>query len=94
MYSLYHKKEESIIRVHKTRAALKDKEHKEEVTRYNDCYYLCLKRKPLIEFARQMRDDLEALEIIKNRVPKRLILEFVSLEEEDVVAKALEVKDE
>lgn len=57
MYSLYYNKEEGIIRVRKTHAALKNVEHKEEVTYYNDCYYLCLKRKTLIEFARQMRDE-------------------------------------
>ena len=57
MYSLYYNKKEGIIKISKTHAALKRVEHKEEVTRYNDYYYLCLKRKPLIEFARQMRDE-------------------------------------
>ena len=57
MYSLYHDKEKGIIKVSKTPRALQDIKHKEEITFYNRCYYLCLHRKPLVELARQMRDE-------------------------------------
>ena len=57
MYSLYHDKEKGIIKVSKTPKAMQDIEHKEEITRYNHCYYLCLYRKPLVELARQMRNE-------------------------------------
>lgn len=57
MYSLYYDKEKGIIKVKKTSKILQNVEHKEEVTYYNSCYYLCLYRKPLVELARQMRDE-------------------------------------
>lgn len=38
----------------------------------------------------QIKTEIEVLEIIKNRVPKTLILEFVELEEEKNIVKALE----
>ena len=56
MYSLYHNKEDNEIEVKKAHKALQNVKYKEEITRYNSYYYLCLHRKPLIELANQMRE--------------------------------------
>ena len=56
MYTLYHNKKEKIIKVSKCGKALQNCNYTDEVTRYNDCYFLCKKRKPLIDFANSLKE--------------------------------------
>ncbi|MFK4167216.1 hypothetical protein ACI2LM_13300 [Paenibacillus lautus] len=57
MYTLYHSRKEKVIQVKKARKALQDLEYTEEVTRYNDCYYICLKRDPLMQKGREIKEQ-------------------------------------
>ena len=63
MYTLYHKKDEGIIEVKKAHIGMRDCNYTDDVTCHNDCYYICLKRKPLIEKAKEIKkswlDELE-----------------------------------
>ena len=73
MYTLYHSRREKSIRVSKAKRALQDLEYTNEVTRHNDCYYICLKRAPLMEKAREihrewiaeLEDELTLLKLIE-----------------------------
>lgn len=56
MYVLEHSKEENVISVKKANKAFQNLNFKEEVTFYNDNYYFCKNRKPLIEKAREIRE--------------------------------------
>lgn len=57
MYTLYVEKEKMIIEVKKTSKAMSNCTYTNEVVKYNDCYYLCLKRKPLIEKATEIKES-------------------------------------
>ena len=63
MYTLYHSRKEKVLQVKKAKRALRNLEFTEEVTEHNDCYYICLKRAPLVAKAREIRQkwisDLE-----------------------------------
>jgi hypothetical protein len=73
MYTLYFNRSEKVITVKKAHKALQKCTFTEEVTKYNACYYLCAKRKPLIEKAKeihrdwitQLEDELNTLNNIK-----------------------------
>lgn len=54
MYTLYHSRKDKVIEIKKAKKALQDLEYTEEVTRYNDCYYICSKRSPLLKKAREI----------------------------------------
>lgn len=55
MYTLFHKKSECKIEVKKAGRGMSHVHFTEEVSCYNDCYYVCLKRKPLVEKAREIK---------------------------------------
>jgi hypothetical protein len=57
MYTLYFQKSEKVIQVSKARKALQNLNFMEEVTRYNDCYFICTNRKPLVEKAKEIKQD-------------------------------------
>jgi hypothetical protein len=63
MYTLYHNKRESIIEVKKATKGMSHCTYTDDVAYYNDCYYLCTKRKPLVEKANEIKqswiDELE-----------------------------------
>ncbi|MCA1026986.1 hypothetical protein LCM23_12870 [Cytobacillus kochii] len=55
MYTLYHDKRTSVIEVKKARKALQSWNYRKEVTKHNDCYFICLTRKPLVEKADEIK---------------------------------------
>lgn len=55
MYTLYHNKNMREIKVSKASKPLHNLRYKEEVTYYNDCYFICLTRKPLVEKAKEIK---------------------------------------
>jgi hypothetical protein len=55
MYTLYYKRFEKAIVVSKAKKVFQTCNFTEEVTRYNDCYFLCSKRKPLIDKANEIK---------------------------------------
>lgn len=57
MYTLYFKREDRDIQVRKAKKALQNWNYTEEVTRYNDCYYICSTRNPLVEKAEEIRKE-------------------------------------
>lgn len=57
MYTLFHDKKGKVIEVKKSRKALQYLDFTEEVKVFNDCYYFCSKRKPLIEKAREIKRE-------------------------------------
>lgn len=63
MYTLYHNKRDRIIEVKRVTKAMQNFTYTDEITRHNDCYYLCKKRKPLVEKAKEIKqswvDELE-----------------------------------
>jgi hypothetical protein len=64
MYTLYYSRKEKTIKVTKARKALQNLNFTEEVTRYNDCYFICSNRKPLIEKAKDIQNEW-LLELVK-----------------------------
>lgn len=52
MYTLYISQDEQIIKVAKAHKSLQSLAYTEDVVRYNDCYFLCKERKPLVAQAR------------------------------------------
>jgi hypothetical protein len=64
MYTLYYSRKEKTIKVTKARKALQNLNFTEEVTRYNDCYFICSNRKPLIEKAKDIQTAW-LLELVK-----------------------------
>ena len=69
MYTLYHDKDNSIIKITKATKAMQNlvgRDYTDEVTFYNNNYFLCLLRKPLKEKAIEMKQ--EWLEEAENRV--------------------------
>ncbi|PAD72820.1 hypothetical protein [Paenibacillus campinasensis] len=57
MYSLYYSKKEKVIEIKKAKKVLQKLEYTDEVTRYNDCYYICSKRSPLVEKAKEIHGE-------------------------------------
>ena len=57
MYTLYVNKEKMIIEVKKASKAMSNCTYTNEVAKYNNWHYLCLKRKPLIEKATEIRES-------------------------------------
>ncbi len=57
MYTLYFSEREKSIKVSKARKTLLDLDYKEEITRFNDCFYICAKRKPLLEKGREIQKE-------------------------------------
>lgn len=55
MYTLYYSRADKEIKVTKARKAMQMHNFTEEVTRFNNCYFLCSKRKPLIEKAEEIK---------------------------------------
>ena len=73
MYTLYHNKKERIIEVKKASKAMAKCNYTDDITSYNDCYYICLQRKPLVEKAKEIKkswikeleDEMEKVKSIK-----------------------------
>ena len=73
MYTLYHNKDSGIIEVKKAKKALQRCTYTENVRYHNSNFYLCLKRKPLVEKAEEIKkswieeteERLEKLKAIK-----------------------------
>lgn len=57
MYTLYVRKEKMIIEVKKASKAMSNCTYTNEVVRYNDCYWVCLNRKPLMEKAKEIKES-------------------------------------
>jgi len=73
MYTLYHNRKEKIIEVKKAKKAIRDIEYTDEVTFYNSCYFICLKRKPLMDKTKEIKQnwiselkkEIESIEAIR-----------------------------
>lgn len=70
MYTLYHNKKSRILEVKKPCVAMQNNTFPDDIAYYNDNYYLCKNRKPLVEKAKEIKqswiDEVEAeLEKIK-----------------------------
>lgn len=73
MYTLYFNRSEKAIKVSKAKKALQNLNFTEEVSKYNNCYFICSNRNPLVEKAREIKkewileleDDLNTVEAIK-----------------------------
>ena len=63
MYTLYHDKSKKEIKVSKAKKVFQNLNYTDDVTRYNNCYYICKTKKPLVEKAEEMKrnwiDELE-----------------------------------
>lgn len=63
VYTLYFEKSRKILKVTKARVGMSNLVYEEEAKRHNDCYFICLKRKPLVlkakELQRQWIEELE-----------------------------------
>lgn len=57
MYTLYVSKSEKKLEVKKAKKVLQNLEYRDHVTRYNNCYYICLKRAPLMEKAKEIKNN-------------------------------------
>ena len=57
MYTLYVRKEKMIIEVKKAGKGMSHCKYTDDVVRYNDCYFTCLKRKPLVEKAKEIKES-------------------------------------
>jgi hypothetical protein len=55
MYILYFDKSEQVITVKKAHKALQKLDYTDEVTQYNSCYYICSKKAPLVEEAKEIK---------------------------------------
>jgi hypothetical protein len=64
MYTLYFSKSEKALKVSKPRKPLQTLNYTEEVTQYNSCFFICSKRKPLIEKAKEIQNEW-ILELVK-----------------------------
>lgn len=70
MYTLYHNEKEKILKVKKAVKAMQRYDYTDEVTYFNSNYYICKKRKPLVEKAKGIKQSWikeaeETLEKIK-----------------------------
>lgn len=67
MYMLYYDKKLWEIEIKKPKKVLENLNYTEEVTYYNDCYFICLNRDPLVKKAREIkRAWIEELESALN----------------------------
>ena len=59
MYLLYHDKDNAVIFVKKAGKAMQDLDYDNtgKVTCFNNHYFSCLKRKPLLDKAREMKEQ-------------------------------------
>ena len=55
MYTLYYKESEPAIKVSKAHKGMQRANYTDEVTRHNDCYFTCTKRKPLVDKALELQ---------------------------------------
>lgn len=64
MYMLYHNKSSWQIEVEKPKKVLENLNYTEELTYYNEYYFICLNREPLVEKAKEIKqawiDELES----------------------------------
>ena len=74
MYTLYVKKEKMIIEVKKASKAMSNCTYTNEVVKYNDCYYLCSNRKPLIEKAKEIKESW--ISELKEKLEKAKSIKF------------------
>lgn len=73
MYTLYFSRKDKVIQVKKAKKALQNLEYSEKATQYNSCYYICSKRAPLLEKAKEIKqkwiteleDELKVIKEIK-----------------------------
>lgn len=73
MYTLYVNKKEKMIQVTKARSIFHHLTYTDEVVKYNDCYYICTKRKPLKEkgkefhqeWIKELEEELKSLKELK-----------------------------
>lgn len=54
MYTLFFNKSQKKIKVGKANKAMQHQQYTDEVVQFNDCYYLCSERKPLVLKANEM----------------------------------------
>ncbi|KGR88711.1 hypothetical protein [Lysinibacillus odysseyi] len=71
MYLLYIKKKENKIKVSKAHKAMQNIAYTDEVIQYNDCYFICNKREPLVEKAKVIKaqwifEKEEELKLLRN----------------------------
>lgn len=57
MYTLYFNRRLKEVKVKKANKGNLKFPYSENVTKYNDCYYTCLTRKPLVEKANEIIND-------------------------------------
>ena len=73
MYTLYFSKKDKDIKVSKAKKVMQNLKYTEEAVQFNDCYYICVNRKPLVEKAKEiqekwiseMEEELESIKKIK-----------------------------
>lgn len=56
MYTLYFNKPKMIIEVKKASKGMNHCTYTNEAVQYNDCYWVCLNRKPLVEKAEEIKE--------------------------------------
>ena len=74
MYTLYHDKSMGIIKVKKASKGLQKCTYTDDVTYYNNNYYLCSKRKSLVEKAKEIKQSW--VEEIEEKLAKVNAIEF------------------
>ena len=78
MYTLFVSKKERVIEVKKAKKILQDLQYTDEVSRFNDCYWLCAKRKPLIAKANEIKQQwISELEVELSLINSISIVNFV-----------------
>ncbi|MFE4571320.1 hypothetical protein [Paenibacillus chitinolyticus] len=73
MYNLYISKTERKIEIKPLRKVFQNYRDSitDEVTKYNEVYYFCAKRKPLVDFAEQTKQGwIDELEFELNKIKK------------------------
>lgn len=54
MYTLFFNKSQKTIKINKANKNMQNQKYTDEVTQFNDCYYLCTTRKPLVLKANEL----------------------------------------
>lgn len=57
MYTLYHNRKEHAIKVSKAKKVLQYLNYTDEVTVFNNCFYICSKRAPLLDKANEIKQS-------------------------------------
>jgi hypothetical protein len=57
MYTLYFNRSRKEIELKKARKAFQNLNYTEEAVKYNDCIYICAKRKPLVDKAKEIQQN-------------------------------------